>query len=113
MKAVRWGVDAILTDMTKTWLKLRAALDGTWGSLMFYRGHRGILEKALTSGLGDYEKVGAQYTRSFLWTGPFFYAAVQYGKIMMGKRKLEKIAGSFDTIESEVNTRTAIVRVRV
>jgi len=50
MKAVRWGVDAILTDVTNTWLKLRAALDGTWGSLIFYRGNRGIPEKALTSG---------------------------------------------------------------
>ena len=113
MKAVRWGVDAILTDVTKTWLKLRAALDGAWGSLMFYRGNRGIPEKALTSGLGDYEKVGAQYTRSFLWTGPLYYAAVQYGRTMMMKRRLEKIAGSFDAIESEVNPRTAIVRVRV
>jgi hypothetical protein len=37
MQAARWGVDAILTDMTKTWLELRAALDGTWGSLVFYR----------------------------------------------------------------------------
>ena len=27
-QAVRWGVDAILTDVTKTWLELRAALDG-------------------------------------------------------------------------------------
>jgi len=88
MEAVRWGVDAILTDVTKTWLKLRAALDG------------------------DYEKVGAQYTRSFLWTGPLFYAAVQYGRTMMFKRRLEKVAGSFD-IESELNTRTAIVRLRV
>ena len=79
---------------------------------MFYRGHRGILDKALTSGLGDYEKVGAQYTRWFLWR-PLYYAAVQYGAIMMTKRRLEKIAGSFDIIESEVNTRTAIVRVRV
>jgi len=112
MKAVRWGVDAILTDVTKTWLKLRAALDGTWGSLMVYRGNRVIPEKALTSGLGDYEKVGAQYTRSFLWTGPLFYAAVQYGRTIVFKRKLEKVAGSFD-IESELNTRTAIVRVRV
>ena len=32
---------------------------------------------------------------------------------MMIKRRLEKAAGSFDLIESEVNTRTAMVRVRV
>jgi hypothetical protein len=34
-QAVRWGVDAILTDMTKTWLDLRAALDGTHGSQLY------------------------------------------------------------------------------
>ena len=28
MEAVRWGVDAILTDVTKTWIDLRAALRG-------------------------------------------------------------------------------------
>jgi len=90
MEAARWGVDAILTDVTRTWLKLRAALDG------------------------DYEKVGAQYTRSFLWTRPLYYAAVQYGLVMLGKRRLEKAAGSFDdAIESDVNTRAAMVRVRV
>ncbi|KAF8272083.1 PLC-like phosphodiesterase [Lactarius quietus] len=88
MEAVRWGVDAILTDVTKTWLDLRAALDG------------------------DYDNVGARYTRSFLWTGPLYYTAVQYGYVLMGRRKLEKIAGSFDHVE-EANTRAAVVRVRV
>ena len=29
MEAVRWDVAAILTDVTKTWLDLRAALQGT------------------------------------------------------------------------------------
>jgi len=72
-----------------------------------------MLEEELTSELGDYERVGAQYTRSFLWTGPLYYAAVQYGYVVLGKRKLEKIAGSFDIIESEVNTHTAMVRVGV
>jgi hypothetical protein len=42
-----------------------------------------------------------------------YYAAVQYGLVVLGKRKLEKIAGSFDDIESEVNTHTALVRVGV
>jgi hypothetical protein len=76
-------------------------------------GNRGMLEKELMSTLGDYEKVGAQYTRSFLWTGPLYYAAVQYGMVVLNKRRLEKVAGSFDIIESELNTHTAIVRVRV
>jgi hypothetical protein len=59
---------------------------------------------------GDYEKVGARYTRSFLWTGPRYYTAVQFGMALMYKRKLEKIAGSFDHVDNEVN---AVVRVRV
>jgi phosphatidylglycerol phospholipase C len=72
-----------------------------------------MLEKELTSELGDYERVGARYTRSFLWTGPLYYAAVQYGFVVLGKRKLEKIAGSFDIVESEANTHTTMVRVGV
>lgn len=72
-----------------------------------------MLEKELTSELGDYERVGARYTRSFLWTGPLYYAAVQYGYVVMAKRRLEKVAGSFDIIESEVNTHSAMVRVGV
>jgi glycerophosphoryl diester phosphodiesterase len=88
MEAVRWGVDAILTDVPKTWLEMRAALNG------------------------DYDKVGAQYTRSFLWTGPLYYSAVQYGLVLLAKRRMEKVAGSFDTAEN-VDTRAAMVRVRV
>jgi hypothetical protein len=38
---------------------------------------------------------------------------VQYGFLMMSKRKLEKVAGSFDAIESDVNTSAAMVQVRV
>ena len=29
VKCVRWGADVILTDVTKKWLDLRAALTGT------------------------------------------------------------------------------------
>ncbi|KAI0068614.1 PLC-like phosphodiesterase [Artomyces pyxidatus] len=86
VEAVRMGVDAILTDVTKVWLELRTKLDG------------------------DYEGVGAQYTRAFLWTGPLYYAAVQYALVRVGKRKLEKVAGSFDAIE---DTAPAPVPVRV
>jgi len=88
MEAVRWEIDAIITDVPKTWLEMRAALEG------------------------DFNKVGAQYRRSFLWTGPLYYSAVQYGLILMAKRRLEKVAGSFDIVEN-VDTRTAMVRVRV
>ena len=65
---------------------------------------------SLINNLGDYDKVGARYTRSFLWTAPRYYTAVQYGMALMSKRKLEKIAGSFDHIDNEI---IAVVRVRV
>ena len=34
MEAVRWEVDAILTDRTKTWLDLRSALQGKCDSCL-------------------------------------------------------------------------------
>ncbi|TFY74128.1 hypothetical protein EWM64_g9884 [Hericium alpestre] len=74
MEAVRWGVDAILTDVTKTWLDMRTAL------------------------AADYDKVGGQYTRFFLWTSPFYYSAVQSALLFKHRRMLEKVAGSFDEL---------------
>ncbi|KAI0053665.1 PLC-like phosphodiesterase [Auriscalpium vulgare] len=77
MEAVRMGVDVIITDVTKTWLNLRTALDG------------------------DYEKVGRQYRRFFLWTAPTYYSAYQYAVNQKEMRSLEKVAGSFDVVEAE------------
>jgi len=62
--------------------------------------------------LGDFDKVGAQYKRSFLWTGPLYYSAVQFGYALMFRRRLEKVAGSFDSVEN-VDTRAAMIRVNV
>jgi hypothetical protein len=74
---------------------------------------RGILGLGLTAEIGDYDKVRAQYTRSFLWTRPLYYAAVQYVLVQSDKRKMEKVAGSFDENMKGMNTRAAMVRVRV
>ncbi len=101
---MRWGVDAILTDVTKTWLDMRAALNGTIRV-------SGVGFGELMVNLGDYDKVGARYTRSFLWTWPLYYSAVQYGRVFLSKRRMEKVAGSFDTAES-MDTRARMVRVR-
>ncbi|KAG2042152.1 PLC-like phosphodiesterase [Suillus americanus] len=49
MEAVRWGIDVILTDVTKKWLELRAALQV------------------------DYDSILSQYSRWFLWTTWKFY----------------------------------------
>ncbi|KAG6861958.1 hypothetical protein C0995_009142 [Termitomyces sp. Mi166 len=72
MEAVRWGVDAILTDETKVWLDMRAALKN------------------------DYEKIGSQYGRLFLWTTPMFYTPVIMAWSRQAKIYLERVAGPFD-----------------
>lgn len=73
MEAVRWGVSAIITDVTKTWLDLRSALQG------------------------DYEKVGSQYGRIFLWTTFRFYTPFLFASSRRAQTYLENIAGPFDT----------------
>lgn len=71
MECVRWGIDVILTDVTKKWLDLREALKA------------------------DYDTTLARHGRWFLWTTWKFYRP----DIMlhhMSKRDLEKTAGPFD-----------------
>ena len=53
MEAVRWEVDAILTDVTKTWLDLRAALRGKFASLKFSMNAPNILPSRLRQGLRE------------------------------------------------------------
>ncbi|PPQ63159.1 hypothetical protein CVT24_005799, partial [Panaeolus cyanescens] len=74
MEATRWGVNAIITDTTQTWLDLRKALQN------------------------DYEKIGAQYGRFFLWTTWKFYSPVLRWYSRYSKNHMEKIAGPFDEI---------------
>ncbi|KAF4601277.1 hypothetical protein EYR38_005929 [Pleurotus pulmonarius] len=74
MEAVRWEVDAILTDTTKTWLDMRQALNV------------------------DYDKIGAQYSRFFLWTTWKFYAPIIYLRNHLIQLRLERIAGPFDVV---------------
>ncbi|KAG6919741.1 hypothetical protein DXG01_001575 [Tephrocybe rancida] len=72
MEAVRWEVDVIITDVTKTWLDMRAALQN------------------------DYEKIGSQYGRIFLWTTPKFYTPFLLVYSKQAQKNLELIAGPFD-----------------
>jgi len=72
MEAVRWGVNAIITDVTKTWLDLRSALQM------------------------DYEKIGSQHGRTFLWTTWSFYTPIQLWLVRLERDWLESIAGPFD-----------------
>ncbi|KAG6856999.1 hypothetical protein H0H87_011093 [Tephrocybe sp. NHM501043] len=71
-RAVRWEVDVIITDVTKTWLDMRVALQN------------------------DYEKIGAQYGRIFLWTTPQFYTPFLLVYSKQAQIHLERIAGPFD-----------------
>lgn len=72
MEAVRWGVDAIITDVTKTWLDLRSALQT------------------------DYDNIVAQHGRMFLWTTWNYYTPVQMMFVQLLQLRLESIAGPFD-----------------
>jgi len=72
MEAVRWGVNAIITDVTKTWLDLRLALQL------------------------DYEKIVSQHGRIFLWTTWRFYTPIQAMFVRVDQLWLESIAGPFD-----------------
>jgi glycerophosphoryl diester phosphodiesterase len=72
MEAVRWGVDAILTDVTKTWLDLRSALHS------------------------DYDKIGSKYGRIFLWTTLKFYTPFVLARGRASKSYLESVGGPFE-----------------
>ncbi|PPQ70873.1 hypothetical protein CVT25_004741, partial [Psilocybe cyanescens] len=78
MEAVRWEVDAIITDVTKTWLDLRSALQT------------------------DYDKIGSQYGRFFLWTSLRFYMPAVAAINRKVQSHLESIAGPFDTLDLEI-----------
>ncbi|KAI0722667.1 PLC-like phosphodiesterase [Earliella scabrosa] len=78
VEAVRWGIDVIITDTTKTWLDLRSALQV------------------------DYDKIAAQYSRMFYWTTLEFYTPMQVYQRIRDHSYLEGYAGPFrkiDTVE--------------
>lgn len=72
MEAVRWEVHAIITDVTQTWLDMRTALQA------------------------DYEKIGSQYGRTFLWTTLNFYTPFQIARGHWAQTHLESLAGPFE-----------------
>jgi len=72
MEAVRWEVNVIITDVTKTWLDLRSDLQV------------------------DYDKTRSQYGRSFLWTTYRFYTPVIAYYSNRIRKYLEMVGGPFD-----------------
>ncbi|KAJ8586668.1 PLC-like phosphodiesterase [Rhizopogon salebrosus TDB-379] len=83
MEAVRWGIDVILTDVTKKWLALRAALEV------------------------DYDAILSQYSRWFLWTSWKFYLPPSLAS-RVARYSLESSAGPFDSFaQPEASTTVA------
>ncbi|EIW61594.1 PLC-like phosphodiesterase [Trametes versicolor FP-101664 SS1] len=76
VEAVRWGIDVIITDTTKTWLDLRSALEV------------------------DYDKIAAQHSRLFYWTKLEFYTPIQIITRRRDHSYLEGYAGPFRKIEA-------------
>lgn len=88
-QAVRWGVDAILTDVTKTWLELRESLRGASPDLLY--------TQYLSLTTVDYDKVLMRSSRLFLWTTPGYWGLVQYWWIMpFWSKLLIKWGGPFE-----------------
>ncbi|KAH9899561.1 PLC-like phosphodiesterase [Cubamyces lactineus] len=85
VEAVRWGIDVIITDTTKTWLDLRSALEV------------------------DYDKIAAQHSRMFYWTTLEFYTPIQFVSRRRDHSYLEGYAGPFRKIDSTEVTRVASV----
>ena len=80
-------MDAILTDVTRTWLDLRSALHGM--------SDVSRMRLLLTAPAVDYDKIAAQHSRLFLWTTWYYYSPVQriFGRAK--KAALESVAGPF------------------
>jgi len=72
MEAVRWGVDVVLTDVTKKWLELRGALQV------------------------DYDAILSRHGRLFLWTTWQFYFPAMQSWATRTRMYLESVAGPFD-----------------
>jgi phosphatidylglycerol phospholipase C len=52
----------------------------------------------------DYEKIGAQHGRGFLWTSWTFYSPVILAFQYMAHSRLEKDAGPFDVVPSRIES---------
>ncbi|EIN10494.1 PLC-like phosphodiesterase [Punctularia strigosozonata HHB-11173 SS5] len=76
IEAVRWEVDAILTDVTKTWLDLRTKL------------------------AADYENGINQHSRLFLWTSYRFFTPFMTARLLLGRTSLQKMAGPYESVAS-------------
>jgi len=72
MEAARMGVDVILTDVPRTWLRLRAELEA------------------------DYARVDRTHSRLFMWSSLKFYTAYHMALSWHIERKLQSVGGAFE-----------------
>jgi len=78
VEGVRWGVDAILTDLTKEYLMLRDELRR------------------------DYVKISSSTSRFFLWTRLDYYRIMQISSSNAELSNLERIGGPFEKVLGSV-----------
>ncbi|CEL59273.1 glycerophosphoryl diester phosphodiesterase [Rhizoctonia solani AG-1 IB] len=71
IEAARWGVDAILTDVTSVWLELRKQLQA------------------------DFETTSKSNSRLFLWTRTTYYYPARLLAWYNQRSSLERVAGKF------------------
>ncbi|THH11737.1 hypothetical protein EW145_g484 [Phellinidium pouzarii] len=76
MECIRWGVDAIITDVTKAYLEMRASVEV------------------------DYAKVDSENGRSFLWLSLWYYTPLQFVRWRLQALYLEKLGGPLASSES-------------
>jgi len=110
---VRWGVSAIITDVTRTWLDLRLALHSTCSKsfLPFVVFQRHIFLYLVLLGseflffsesIDDYEKCVSKYGRLFLWA-PRFYSPILMFQWRVQQLAIERVAGPFDEFLALLN----------
>jgi hypothetical protein len=85
-QAVKWEVDAVLTDRTQEWLDLRSALTDNYAGTM------------------------ARQNRSFFWTVPRFWLPVYLGRRWLAVGYMEMVGGPFDPSESAHSPLAKMVR---
>lgn len=102
-QAVRWNIDVILTDVTKTWLELRAALVGEGVSQLAWSCYS-IMP------LVDYDAILSQYSRLFLWTNWKFYVPPSLAARVV-RYSLESSAGPFEGFAPPETSTTKTVAV--
>jgi len=78
IEAVRWGVDAILTDVTKDYLMLRDELQR------------------------DYARTSSSASRFFLWTRLDYYRIMQFLSSNAELSNLERVGGPFEKVFTSV-----------